>query len=60
MQAACRGAAHVSDVTALPLSPSHSAVMPSAVKVPSPYMSMPQILFSERLRAKGRKVFMGG
>ena len=25
------GAAHVSDVTALPLSPSHSAVMPSAV-----------------------------
>ena len=31
VQAACRGAAHVSDVTALPLSPSHSAMMPSAV-----------------------------
>ena len=28
------GVAHVSDVTALPLSPSHSALMPSAVKRP--------------------------
>ena len=29
-------AAHPSEVTALPLSPSHSLVMPSVVKVPPP------------------------
>ena len=34
--------AHLSEVMALPLSASHSMVMPSVVKVPSPYSLTPQ------------------
>ena len=37
-----RGAAHLSEVMALPLSPSHSLVIPSAVCLPMPNLFRPQ------------------
>ena len=54
----------MSDVTALPLSPSHSAVMPSAVKVPVTLpvkgcVERPQSTLLLRLRANEGKVSSG-
>ena len=42
-------AAHSSEVTVLPLSASHSVVMPSVVKVPLPYMSRSQSSLKAKL-----------
>ena len=41
--------AHLSEVTELPLSPSHSLVMPSEVKVPQPFVSIPQSWLESKL-----------
>ena len=48
-------AAHSSEATALPLSPSHNLVMPSAVKVPLPPRSRPQSLLPAKLPRGRRK-----
>ena len=50
----CGGLAHLSEVMALPLSPSHSALMPSAEYVPSPYMLRPQSLLPAKLHREKR------
>ena len=52
-------AAHSSEVTVLPLSASHSVVMPSVVKVPLPYMSRPQSMLWDRLPQREGEVSMG-
>ena len=43
----------------LPLSASHSVVMPSVVKVPLPYMSRPQSMLWDRLPQREGEVSMG-
>ena len=48
-------AAHSSEATALPLSPSHNLVMPSAVKVPLPPRSRPQSWLPAKLPRGRRK-----
>ena len=45
--------AHLSEVTALPLSPSHSLVMPSTVYVPSACMLTPQSSLLAKLSREG-------
>ena len=44
-------AAHLSEVTALPLSASNSLIITSAVYVPSPFLSMPHNLLLAKLSA---------
>ena len=46
-------AAHSSEVTVLPLSPSQSLVMPSAVYVPFPNMSRPKSWLPAKLPREG-------